>query len=572
MASLWKRHTWAARSVAFRHSASAPAEKLVARREVAGRALASGVQLSDTSGHPRRRRVVNQAAFKSLFHSRFVARGLRSGPSLSPAEHDPDEKQARGAQGSQRVLKSERDAFRSIFEHHPQPMLVCDVGSLRILAANAQAARLHGSSPQELEQSSLFELRRVSDLTRLMLKRAVGSEVALGFGYHTRRDGSVFPVHLTVHHTELGGSPAWLCLLQSLEERLNPRESEQQRRLLESVGRVAGGVAHDINNLLSVVLSFASLLSTQLPAAASAQVDLNEIRAAAERASLLTKQLLNLSRTTPAAPKPLVLNEVVARLEKVLRRLLEEHMTLELSLEEGLDQVLADATQLERLLVQLVGEARTQGTPGTRLLIETRNAELDGPEGPTRQVVLRVSDSGSSLSAEVAALSSLVESGTAWLESEPGSGARFVATFPSLKTASASSPPPAPQKKRERCVLVVQDNPHLRKTLRTYFARSGYQVLDADSSLEALRALEQGAHVDLLLTDYALTDGSGPELARAARELFPDLRVLIATGHPEQRAALREDPHTAAISKPFDLREFAALIERLLEGDALNQA
>lgn len=484
---------------------------------------------------------------------------------MSPADSDPDDGPERGALGSQRVLKSERDPYRTIFDHNPLPMLICDVGTLQVLSANQQAARLHGMTPQELEGASLFELRRVSDLTRLMLRRAVGTEMALGFGYHTRRDGSTFAVQLTVHPTELGGRPAWLCLLKSLEELLDPKEAEQQRRLFEAVGRVAGGVAHDINNLLSVALSFTSLVSSQLPDTSPLQSDLSEIRGAAERAAQLTKQLLSLSRKTPSAPKPLVLNEVVLRLEKLLRRLLEEQMTLELSLESDLDQVLADATQLERLLVQLVGEARTQGIKGSRLLIETRNTEVDGPQGPTRQVMLRVSDSGNALSPEIAALSSFVDAGTAWLENEPGSGARFVACFSSLKGPMTSNPPPAQaRKQRPQSVLVVQDNPHLRKTLRTYFAREGYRVLDADSSLEALRLVEHDARVDLLLTDYTLIDGSGPELARALRESLPRLRVLIATGHPEQRAAIREDEHTATISKPFDLRDFSALIERLL--------
>jgi two-component system cell cycle sensor histidine kinase/response regulator CckA len=486
---------------------------------------------------------------------------LRGGRTLSPADLDPDVEA--GTQASQRVLKSERDPYRSVFDHNPVPMLICDVGTLRVLAANQLAAKLHGASPEQLTGTSLFELRRVSDLTRVMLKRAVGGEIALGFGYHMRRDGSTFPVQLSVYPSELGGRPAWLCVLKSLEELLSPREGEQQRRLLESVGRVAGGAAHDLNNLLSVVLSFASLVSSQLPEASPAQNDLLEIRGAAERASLLTKQVLSLSRKTPSAPKPLQLNDVIRRIEKLLHRLLDEQLSLELVLEPELDEVMADATQIERLLVQLVGEARSTSAKGGRLLIETRNADVDAPPGLDRQVMLRVSDSGSSFSPEIAALSSFVEVGTTWLENEPGSGTRFVACFPSLNSRVAP-PPLEPRKMRPETVLVVQDNPHLRKTLKTYFAREGYRVLDADSSLEALRILEQTGHIDLLLTDYSLTDGSGPELARALREQLPELKALIATSHPEQRATVQEDARTGIIGKPFDLREFGQLIERLL--------
>jgi CheY-like chemotaxis protein len=280
----------------------------------------------------------------------------------------------------------------------------------------------------------------------------------------------------------------------------------------------------------------------------------------------LTKQLLSLSRKTPAAPKPLQLNDLIRRMEKLLHRLLDEQLSLEIVLDPELDEVLADATQLERLLVQLVGEARSTSAKGGRLLIETRNADVDAPPGTDRQVMLRISDSGGSLSSEVAALSPFVDAGTTWLENEPGSGTRFVVCFPSLNSR-VPPPPLEPRKMKAEIVLVVQDNPHLRKTLKTYFAREGYRVLDADSSIEALRILEQTAHVDLLLTDYSLTDGTGPELARAMREQLPELKVLIASGHPEQRATVQEDDRTAIIGKPFDLREFGQLIERLLRDE-----
>ncbi len=480
---------------------------------------------------------------------------------MSPA--DPDSEH--GTQASQRLLKGERDAYRAVFDQSPLPMLLCDVGTLTILAANHLAAKLHRVSAEQMVGTSLFELRRVSDLTSVMLKRASGREVALGFGYHTRKDGSLFPVQLSVHPSELGGRPAWLCVLRSLEDVLTPREGEQERRLFEAIGRVAGGVAHDINNLLSVVLSFGSLATSQLPAQSLARDDLSEIRSAAERASGLTKQLLNLSRKTPSTPKPLQLNELLKRLEKLLRRLLDEQLTLELALDPTLDQVMADGTQIERLLVQLVSEARHVSPKGSRLLIETRNVRLDVDQGTARHVSLSVNDSGGSLSPEVAALSAFVQTGSAWQESEPGSGTRFVACFPSLDAAAPHDAADSEPEVRVRTVLLVQDNPHLRKTLKTYFAREGYRVLEADSSFEAVRIVEKDPHIDLLLSDYSLTDGNGPELMRALRQQLPELKVLIAIGHPEQRAALREDDRTAVISKPFDLQRFGELVKRLVD-------
>jgi two-component system cell cycle sensor histidine kinase/response regulator CckA len=463
-------------------------------------------------------------------------------------------------------LKAGHDAYRAVFDQSPSPMLLCDVGSLTVLAANHLAAKLHGTSPERLVGTSLFEIRRVSDLTSVMLKRAVGREIALGFGYHSRKDGSLFPVQLSAYPSELAGKPAWLCVLRGLDDVLAPREGEQDRRLFEAVGRMAGGVAHDINNLLSVVLSFASLAASQLPAASGTRDDLAEIRGAAERASALTKQLLNLSRRTPATPKPLQLNDVVKRLDKLLRRLLDDELSLEFVLDPELDQVMADASQIERLLVQLVSEARHVSTKGSRLSIETRNMQLDVEHGTERQVMLSVNDSGGSLSPQVAAMSSFVDAGSAWLENEPGSGTRFVACFPSLSPSVAPAAATAEARPRRReTVLVVQDNPHLRKTIKTYFAREGYRVLEAESSFEAVHLIEHDARVDLLLTDFSLPDGNGNELARALRRVLPELKVLIATGHPEQRATLREDERTAVINKPFDLQQFGALVHRLLD-------
>jgi two-component system, cell cycle sensor histidine kinase and response regulator CckA len=470
-----------------------------------------------------------------------------------------------GPQASERALKVERDAYRGVFDLSPTPMLLCDVGTLRVLAANQAAAKLHGTSPEQMVGTSLFELRRVSDLTSVMLKRAVGREIALGFGYHTRKDGSVFPVQLSVHPSELAGQPVWLCLLKSMEETLAPAPDEQQRRLDEALGRLSAGMAHDLNNLLSVILSFASLASSQLDEMAPARVDLGEIRGAAERAAALTKQLLGLSRKAPAAPKPVMLNDIVSRLEKLLRRLLDDHSTLEVSLDPALEPVLADAPMLERLLVQLVAEARSTSPKGGKLSIETRNVTLDAQPGDGRHVMLRVSDSGLGLSAQVATRLFEPITGTAWLESEPGSGTRFVTCFPSLASSGGAARDVAhPKPSRRETVLVVQDNPHLRKTLKTYFAREGYRVLDADCSLEAVRLAEGATHVDLLLSDFMLTDGSGLDLGNALRQRMPALKVLITIGDPEQRAAVPEDDRIATISKPFDLRQFSEQVERLL--------
>jgi PAS domain S-box-containing protein len=481
---------------------------------------------------------------------------LLSGFALLP-EPSPEP----GVHTSQRALRGDRDAYRAVFDACPVPMLVCEVGTLRVLAANVAAAKLHGASPELVEGRTLFDLRRLPELTGLMLERALGREVALGFGYHLRKDGTTFPVQLTVHPSELFGSPAWLCVLKSMEEVLAPREAAPRPRYLEAVGRVAGGVAHDLSELLSIIVSRGTLAASQLPGSSPLLEELAELRAAAERAALLTKQLLGLTRRGSATSStPVDLNEVVRRAEPFLRRVLGENVELGLELAPDLDLVLADPARVEQLLVQLLAESR--GGSAT-VCIETRNVEVDGPQGCERHVMLLVTDGGGFPAAEVAAWSELVSTGSAWMESEPGGGSRCVTCLPSLRPRTVKSSAVQPRPRRET-VLIVQDNPHLRKTLRTYFAREGFRVLDADSGRQALRVAEQNVDVDLLVTDVVLTDGSGRELNRALRERLPSLRTLISIGNAEQGATLSLDERTALISKPFDLREFGALVERLL--------
>jgi CheY-like chemotaxis protein len=236
-----------------------------------------------------------------------------------------------------------------------------------------------------------------------------------------------------------------------------------------------------------------------------------------------------------------------------------------LDLDPDLDQVTVDASQVERLLVQLVSEARRSSPKGERLLIETRNLRVDGAAGPERHVMLAVDDKGGGLSPEVASMSSYIDNVNAWLESEPGSGARFVMWFPSLGGKVDGGAERKAASRRTNTVLVVQDNPHLRKTIKTYFAREGYRVLEAESTFEAVHLVERDSRVDLVLTDYALPDGNGPDLVRALRRHVPALKSLVAVGNPEQRAALVEDELTAVITKPFDLQQFGSLIQRLLE-------
>jgi two-component system cell cycle sensor histidine kinase/response regulator CckA len=261
----------------------------------------------------------------------------------------------------ERSTREPRDRYRSLFEDSPIAMLICDVGTLRILLANRRAAELHGTKPSELELMTLGEIRSLPEHVPSSLRHPTRGEVYLGFGFHRRAGGGEVPVQMVVYPTHFDGQHAWLCMLRDLDTVLAVSEDEKRSRSLEALGKLAGGIAHDFNNLLSVILSYTSLLGAQVAPDSPMSTDIQEVRVAAERAAALTKQLLALSRRQPNDPKPLDLNGTVRRMENMLRRVIDERIELRVDLGPDLHTILADASQIERLILNLVTNARSEG-------------------------------------------------------------------------------------------------------------------------------------------------------------------------------------------------------------------
>jgi signal transduction histidine kinase/HAMP domain-containing protein len=374
----------------------------------------------------------------------------------------------------------------------------------------------------------------------------------------------------------------------------------QQAQKMEAVGQLAGGIAHDFNNLLTVITSYSAMLMADLPRESPHATDVQEIMSAANRASSLTRQLLAFSRRQVLQPNVLDLNALTGNLEKMLRRLLREDIQLATRFDPDLALVNADAGQLEQVIVNLVVNARDAMPRGGRLSIETANITLGPGYGPMHAnaapgpyVLLAVSDTGMGMDKETQAhifepffttkpvgqgtglgLSTVYgiikqSGGYVWVYSEMGRGTTFKVYLPAVPDTTnvaepeRESPPPAASAPER--ILLVEDEPNVRRIARRILERNGYTVLEAANGNEALRVLERRREpIALVLTDLVMPEMGGRELAARLRSVSPTSRVLFMSGYTED-AVLRQsvmEPGAIFLDKPFT---FDTLIRKVRE-------
>ena len=396
-----------------------------------------------------------------------------------------------------------------------------------------------------------------------------------------------------------------LILSADITERKSLEAQLHHAQKMEAVGRLAGGVAHDFNNVLSVILAYVMLLGTTLEADDPRRADLEEIERAAGRAAGITRQLLAFSRQQVLEPRVLDLNEVVQGARGMLGRLLGEDIHLTWKLEPALRRVFADAGQLEQVLVNLIVNARDAIHGGGRIIIETGNCELDEEYSarhagvrPGRYVMLAVTDSGVGMDRETQSrifdpffttkpagkgtglglptAYGIVRQcgGDIWVYSEPGRGTTFKIYLPESTTSqpTASPPPPVgPQPRGDEALLVVEDDEQVRGAACALLRRLGYRAIEAADAADALAAIEaQPGEIQLVVTDVVLPGMSGLELVNRIVAAHRDLKVLCFSGYTEEIAMTRGllDIGVAFLQKPFTAESLARKVRQVLDGPA----
>jgi nitrogen-specific signal transduction histidine kinase/CheY-like chemotaxis protein len=411
-------------------------------------------------------------------------------------------------------------------------------------------------------------------------------------------------MEITSHAMVFEGRPAWLSLASDVTERLSLEAQLRQSQKMESVGQLAGGIAHDFNNLLTVINGHTGLLLAMENLSPKIAEPLKDISEAAKRAAELTRQLLTFSRKNDLQPQILDLKEVVGNVSKMLRRIVGEDISLEVSLAPNLPAVKADLGMLEQVLLNLAVNSRDAMPRGGRLTINAATVVIDkahllkNPEAGTgRFVCLKFADTGCGIPQEnlprifepffttkeldrgtglgLATVYGIIKQHQGWIEvsSQVGKGTTFQIFLPA---SSARSDMLARTSAEQRVIggtetlLVVEDEGPLLKLIHHILGSYGYEVLGCSTGKAALEIWEEHRRkIDLLLTDMILPDGmAGPELAEILKTSKPGLKVVYTSGYNTEKLA-REftlDRTSHFIQKPFHARKLAETVYDCLKG------
>jgi len=399
--------------------------------------------------------------------------------------------------------------------------------------------------------------------------------------------------------------------LPSEETRSAPRLAETRRLMrqgeelpaqaqsMDAMGRLAGGIAHVFNNLLTAISFQTELAMGSLSGDDQARKHLREIEKVGERGAALARQLLAFSGRQVLHSRVLQLNHLLTGIEERLRRFLGDDIELKLNLHPDLDRVSLDAEQFEQVIGNLISNARDAMPDGGRVVLETENVDVHPGNlthplraNPGRWVLLKVSDTGPGMAEDVrrhafepffttkggveitglglsTAYGVISQSGGHILaDSEPGGGSRFLIFLPSAEESIEAGAGPAAPAREWETLLIVEDEENVRKPLVQILAGRGYNVLEARDGAEAIRISQSHpGPIHLMVTDILMDGMTGVELAERLSFKRPEMRVLFATGYPaglaESDSLNRED--APLLKKPFSGRELATKIREVLE-------
>jgi PAS domain S-box-containing protein len=492
--------------------------------------------------------------------------------------------------------------FEYLFSNHPQPMWVFEAQTLRFLEVNHAAVDKYGYSREEFLAMTATEVRPPEEVSRFIAQfqeQSKRSSANAGLWRHRTRGGALLDVEVLWNWVVFAGKDAVLAVIQDVTERRLLEEQLHQSHKLEAVGRLAGGIAHDFNNLLTVITGYSQLLLNRIDTDHPMHSGLDQIRVSADKAAVLTRQLLAFSRRQAMQPGILDLNAVITDVEKMLRRLIGEHIELKTLLSPELGRVRADASQIEEVIMNLALNARDAMPHGGTVTVETSRAEFTvqtaagHPAGS--YVMISVSDTGEGIDSEtrqrlfepffttkgqregrglgLSAVYGIVEQhgGFIRVSSERGQGSRFDVCLPRLPHV----PDPVDVAVMEplgiggnETILVVEDEAGVLKliseTLRVY----GYNVIGTTDGLEAMEiAGRQEQHVDLLLTDIIMPKMNGRRLGDAWKLLNPAVKVLYMSGYTkdDQWTQLLADLGDQLLAKPFSSSRLAQKVREALD-------
>ena len=530
---------------------------------------------------------------------------------LDEAENWRERKRAEAA------LQASEARLAGIIESAMDAIISMD-DNLRVVLFNAAAEQMFGCSaaealdqsldhfiPESLRKEYRKQIRALDAIVNPQQARG-GFSVAVG----RRINGEEFPIEVSISRIETSEGTLYTLILRDITQRKQAEEAQakleeqlRQSQKMESIGRLAGGVAHDFSNLLTVIRGYTDLIQTRSTVGKMQIESLEQIRQASNRAADLTRQLLALSRQQILSPTVIDLNKLVTNLNKMLGRLIGEDITVTTVLWPELWSVIADPGQIEQVIMNLVVNARDAMPTGGRLSIETDNVHLDHNVGPSDPealtgpcVILRVTDTGHGMDEAtkaqifepffttkelgkgtglgLATVYGIVKQsgGHIVVSSQPNYGTTFeiylpANNLPANKLPTSQSHPVRIQGGHET-ILVVDDEESVCQLVQQTLEGEGYTILKAHSGSAALTLARQyQGKIDLILTDVVMPHMSGREMAEQLKTLQPQMKVIFMSGYTSD-IMVRHGVETAEIEflpKPFSPSKLAAKVREVFD-------
>lgn len=504
------------------------------------------------------------------------------------------------------ALRASEALFGSLMSVSPDAVMAVD-GEGRIVLANERFRTMYGYGPEELIGKNAAMLTPPPALednmrrAREALKASAGGAGAVQSLDGLRRDGTAFSTEASLSEHMTDNGRIVVISIRDVTERKAVEAQLRQAQKMEAIGNLTGGLAHDFNNLLSVIIGNIDLLREHLTALPGADELAGEALAAALRGAELTKRLLAFARRQPLQPKLIDVNELVVGISKLLTRTMGDNFEIRQRLGQGVWPVAVDPTQLENCLVNIVANARDAMPRGGALVITTDNRHLDGdyvsmhPDLASGDYALiEVTDTGSGMPKEV--LDRVFEPFFTTKQEGRGTGLGLSMVFGFMKQsgghinvysevdvgttfrlylpraagialrAEASLPEPTATGGLET-VLAVEDNPRLRSLVVKQLTQLGYRCLEAEDGPSALAVLETEP-VDLLFSDVIMPGGmSGYDLGRAVVTRWPNIKVLLTSGFPEEKLNGNGQPpwNMRLLLKPYRKADLASILREVLD-------
>lgn len=503
------------------------------------------------------------------------------------------------------ALLASEERYRQVVELSPDMIAVCEDGR-PIYINEAGRSMLGIESPDGMADSQVVKLFQVADeelVERLLLTSTDrGEKVPFHETKLLRPDKKTVDVEISVIPLEYRGKKQVQLIVRDMTDRKRIESQVRQSQRMEAVGKLAGGVAHDFNNVLTTIRGFSELILDSLKQGDPLRDDVDEIRKATERAGALTRQLLAFSRRQVLEPRPLELNTVVSELKRMLKRLIGEDIELVTELSDALGTIKADRSQIEQVIMNLVVNARDAMPEGGRMTVHTENLVLTEDEiskdlelSAGEYVVFTVSDTGVGMSPEtmlrifepffttkandrgtglgLSTVYGIVKQsgGDIQVDSELGVGTTFRVYLPRAKGTTGAMDPIRIERGAVRgweTILLVEDENAVRVLVRRMLERAGYTVLTARHGGEAILLCEgEKGPIHLILTDVVMPKIGGRELVERLIRQRPETRILFMSGYNDEEVLRLGEllTHVSFLQKPFSYEQLTQKVRQVLD-------